>query len=740
MEYFDPSGLFPLISSGLLSRLPLRNLQWKSPSRPLRSIASLHVDLVPHGQPADALTRAKSHESARSNDDAGTRAPAKERRHQIPGLRQTPYLKIYLLRCDDNDTYKASSRGLLREWIKSHTAPSQSTASLNTQENHDAFEWLIVHVVLPNTYVALQPTTVNAAGASGAVSERLGGGPRWPVKGSSTVLEKIRADFNGSSKSSLDRVAQIRLHKTDIPPHLLPELPANAPSQSNEGQQEQDAAWSDLVMKLKSLILASFTLRVSQYEEDIRQRDAQRTLPGWNFCTFFVLKEGLARGFESVGLVEDALVGYDELAAGLDAVTRDLVANYGGVQGTTFLEYTEDLQRRVDHIISRTGHTEAQADVPVHEENPWNTPDVAGEGTTLLLDEARKPYRELILSNKISLFDFRCYLFARQKSLLLRLANAWLPRGSLILKLKADQRVQTLADGSSERAKPNTAGKIPPLDEVEDLVTLAELCRRAVEFIPAVARVMRADLWNWHRKSRREQHSSDMAAGEAEPAHWQDAEANKQIEHLIDNLVISWTFSMAQQILAELSTATLLITSAADVHPSGSKTLPYGGRGQEPKTVVPEPKTMMHPARASLLQAQSTTPGQAHASRPPPPASQQGTPAQTNEPRKAGSEDLAYHRAELYMLQRNALKHLGRRRRWSPELGVLDKRNLISESQMEEINLQESNAPRKVRVDAYGTEVAGIENELLREAVSSKEEFFRVYEVLHLRIALYCQR
>src|SRR5947207_4559138 len=119
VEYFDPSGVFHLVSPGLLARLPLRNLHWKSPSRPLRSITSLHVDLVPNAQTqqqrasaTSELSRVKSTDSSQSVDDgfqsqplsrtteeqktipdagAGTfKGLVKERRHQIPGLRETP--------------------------------------------------------------------------------------------------------------------------------------------------------------------------------------------------------------------------------------------------------------------------------------------------------------------------------------------------------------------------------------------------------------------------------------------------------------------------------------------------------------------------------------------------------------------------------------------------------------------------------------------------------------------------
>lgn len=524
VEYFDPSGVFPLISSGLLARLPLRNLHWKSASRPLRSIASLHIDLVPHGEPQPSQARSSntySDASARARESGGTpaiddatqqdrasgeqraltdgktgrsRGPVKERRHQIPGLRQTPYLKIYLLRCDDNETYKASSRRLVREWINGN-ASSQNSSSTNAQENHDAFEWLIVHVVLPNTFAASQPSNLSgSAGASGAAAEKSGGAAsRWPGKGSTTVFEKIKADFNGSSKSSLERVAQIRLHKTDIPPHLLPNLPPSVQPSLNEDQQDQDAAWSDLISKLKSLILTSFNLRVIQYEEDIRQRDAQRNLPGWNFCTFFVLKEGLARGFESVGLIEDALVGYDELAVGLDVVTRELAFEAQDIKGTTFIPYTDDLRSQV----------EAAARLSLERRRPSSSSGqervdemAQGEDFMIPLDETKKRYRDLILSNNISLFDFRCYIFSRQMSLLLRQADAWLSRTDLMLRLKANQAIEQSTVFNFQLSKSIPTAKVKLSDDPEDAVTLAKLCERGVEFIPLVARIMRMDLWN----------------------------------------------------------------------------------------------------------------------------------------------------------------------------------------------------------------------------------------------------
>lgn len=46
-----------------------------------------------------------------------------------------------------------------------------------------------------------------------------------------------------------------------------------------------------------------------------------------------------------------------------------------------------------------------------------------GDDSAPLLSTTKKPYREMIMANTISVFDFRCYLFARQCALLGRMGK-----------------------------------------------------------------------------------------------------------------------------------------------------------------------------------------------------------------------------------------------------------------------------------------------------------------------------
>ncbi|KAH6608523.1 cis-golgi transport particle complex subunit [Trichoderma cornu-damae] len=726
VEYFDPHDVYKLLAPGLVPRLPLHNLHWQSHSGPLRSIDTLHVELIRGDvEVPESTLSPKSRRSGSVSRDEGLRSrsvsvstePGKAppslrskasgnlRRHQIPGLRRTPYLKLLLVRCDDNDSYKNSVRTEVREWVKNHTSPASTSKKGNGQENHDAFEWLVVHVVIPNTAASTQP---RSSGKSDAAEKTTTS--RWRT-GATPLLEKLRSDFNATAKGSQDRVSQIRIGINDVPYNLLPRVVPAVPSGYNETEHDAENAWNDLIAKIKSLILASFDMRVTQYEEDIREKDAQRTLPGWNFCTFFILKEGLARGFESVGLVEDALVGYDELNVGLDTVIHEQLET-GSPQrhGGEMLAFTEELR----DIAARALETATGGG---SEDDGGGDPSPAGEAKGPRFDEiaissTTKAYRDMILANKVSIFDFRCYIFSRQIALLLRLGNALSSKEELVEMLKSQQ--EDILCGEAPLAPPPPNHK----DEPENLTTFAEICQRTLQFIPSVSQILRRDVIVGLTASK----TPSRKAPKVDPL----------AEETIDNMVASFAFSVAQQILAQTS------TKALPIPPSS---LSYGD-GLEPKSSIPEPKTMMHPARNSSLSPRGGS------GIPPPPLSPGFFPGPgrqfpaigdgqgTNGFLKTGLEDLAARRAELYMLSRSILSSLGKRRSWSDgwdEAPLV--RGVAGIDDMEDVSLDEdgdgdesgaSSSPKKT----YSPSMAGIDNAVLRTAIDSKDDFYRLFEIL----------
>ena len=534
--------------------------------------------------------------------DGNDNTPAPGRRHQIPGLRQTPYLKIYLVRCDDNETYKASSRKQIRDWIKSNAQQAESKKATNNHENHDAFEWLIVHVIVPEAIAAAQSRISKDAhlGTTDS-SDSINNKSKWTGRSTSNVLEKLRADFNGYSKPPIDRVAQIRISNPEQ------QLPADVENQ-----------FHDLVEKLKVGILSSFDLRVRQYEEDIREKDSQRSLPGWNFNTFFILKEGLARGFENVGLFDDSLVVYDELAIGLDAIVHDQLEGTGSDHGSSFLRYSDELKDRIHACLKDTDEG-ADADARPNLD-PISDPAERLQRRDYPLDASRSPFRELILANDISIFDFRLYIFSRQLGLLLRSANAF-----------------SIADQPSE-------GRSVYSELDEQFLPLAEACHRALKFITTETRTLRHDL--------------ELALQMTGPM---SADERSFRGSVISNFILSWTYVSSLQVLTQTGSPNLALPPAETL-PSSVTTNFSSGTSKPNKYMVDN--MLWSPTQASNSMG-SNVMGRSSLSR----SDLQRTSGTTN--KKTGAEELAGARAELYLLARAAVQQIGNQCGWTQRMNIL---------------------------------------------------------------------
>ncbi|KAI9893743.1 MAG: hypothetical protein M1814_005959 [Vezdaea aestivalis] len=731
VEYFDPSGLFPSLAPELLPRLPLRNLNWKSPTRPIRSIDSLHIDLVPHGHqevpsPSERTSRSQRESTADSghSTESGSGAlaesdlppieqktvpyaglgtlkgPLKERRHQIPGLRQTPYLKVYILRCDDNETYKSTSRKLLRDWIKEHAPQSQSSSS-SKSDNHDAFEWLIIHAVLPGTAAAAQSRGGSAGNDSnaGGSSQEKSNAMRWASRNTSTVLEKIRSDFNSSSKTAPERVTQVRLLSVVKPTAPVPKSPVLSP--------DREGDWPELMARFKQLILRSFDTRVSQYEEDIREREQQRALPGWNFCTFFILKEGLARGFESVGLLEDARVSYDELSVGLDTVVREHIsASSGEPQAGSFLPYTESLRRDLElarqdmQDIQSQGRDESGSESLEGSESDVKPPTISA---------ARKKYRGLILANNISVFDFRCYIFARQMFLLLRMANGII-------------RTSSKSEGSFTRTSDIQASG-------ENLAVLANVCERSVEYVSTTSRALRDDLWKGY-----------LYAVEA-PADGENGGPGVEAERaetsaIIGNMVASWTYSACHQVLEETYTKALPIPllRGEGKRTSSLKEAPSAGGQHNQKLSISDSKVLSGGSKAQTLENQNRSSMQSVGELQSTTLSTRVLESPKEQFLKTGLESLAASRATLYLLARSAVSQSFTFKKAFKNIGISRSGSLKIGDGYEDVPLDSNSGKLNQDLNVHElVSIAGIVDPVLRKAWVFADQIMQFYEDLSER-------
>lgn len=117
--------------------------------------------------------------------------------------------------------------------------------------------------------------------------------------------------------------------------------------------------------------------------EVVKREGQKKDIPGWNFCKWMAGMECVANTFEGVGLYSDALAQYEEIDAA----------------------FMQCLQERNLPFFSHVG---------------GSTP---GDDSAPLLDVTTKDYRDLILRNEITLFDFRSYVFAKRATLLGKLGR-----------------------------------------------------------------------------------------------------------------------------------------------------------------------------------------------------------------------------------------------------------------------------------------------------------------------------
>lgn len=55
-------------------------------------------------------------------------------------------------------------------------------------------------------------------------------------------------------------------------------------------ETDNPAVWAEVMNKIKDGILSAFDAAISQREDELKRSEGQRHMPGWNFCTFFILK------------------------------------------------------------------------------------------------------------------------------------------------------------------------------------------------------------------------------------------------------------------------------------------------------------------------------------------------------------------------------------------------------------------------------------------------------------------
>jgi uncharacterized protein YlbG (UPF0298 family) len=258
-----------------------------------------------------------------------------------------PSLHLYFVHCEDVEVYRQVIRNQIKEWTQ---------LFLNKKDH----EWLIIYI--PN---------------EGSNTKS-----KFVINIKASVLDKLKQDFCKLDKDK-HRCVTLRMLDGDASDHNV---------------------WGDFFQKIKDGILSSFEAQVARFDNDIQRLDAQRMVPGWNFCQFFLLKQGLANCFEALSLLDDAHVQYEELEVVHFHTLHTQISSFSKFGGTDLGD---------DHPGQwLLATTQSSSD----DESP-HSPDgksISSAGAVA----PPKDYRALLLSNEISIFDFRIYLVWQQLHLL----------------------------------------------------------------------------------------------------------------------------------------------------------------------------------------------------------------------------------------------------------------------------------------------------------------------------------
>lgn len=426
--------LTPHFINLLREQLPLRNLHWRPSQSTLEAVAAraasqdkssyTSTSVVPGStirtiQTLDVALKPLTDEIRRWRGD-----PGYFEQPGTAGLLDRPFVHLYLVVCEDSEHYRTTVRNEIRSWlstlsffhskqagsgsqqsavgtptlasssrtslglgsfrsgtpsVRSDTPPTTGTGSgPNTPTNqgvpvHKTAAAANINTVGPTEpeYLIVLITPPEGSGISGlsgpaASVETKTGMSRFMNKSKGNVLEKARADFNTSKKEHVIQLSR-------LPP--VPVAPLSRPGLQSHSMDP--TIWAELLTKMREAASSTFTITIEAQEEEIARCGVTKGNQGWDFCSYFLAKDSLARTLEVVGLKDDAVGQYEDL----EIVFAQAIQN-GAVS------------------FARVGGDDTKDD------------------SLPLLDVSKKLYAELIRRREISLFDFRCYLFARKSALL----------------------------------------------------------------------------------------------------------------------------------------------------------------------------------------------------------------------------------------------------------------------------------------------------------------------------------
>lgn len=188
-----------------------------------------------------------------------------------------PYAHVMLLPHVELEDYRRTFRTRLKALVEGR--PPAHLCSTG--------DWLVLYIILP-----------------GQISNE---------KNVRKVFEKLRDDFNTRKK---ERVCLLDLNMGNHSrrePGAAQQLDVEESLVQHRRSASASDAWYSFLGKLASAVGHTLEERAAMADEEARRLSAMRNLRGWSFPRYFLVKEGLANMYASIGMHEDALREYLEL-------------------------------------------------------------------------------------------------------------------------------------------------------------------------------------------------------------------------------------------------------------------------------------------------------------------------------------------------------------------------------------------------------------------------------------------
>ncbi|KAG3103462.1 hypothetical protein PI125_g13851 [Phytophthora idaei] len=246
--YTDEGGVWQFLAPSLSQRLPLRAIEWRNLVGVTKRIDQLPLHF----------------------DEISVQNVKKD----------LPLACIYLVKCEDLDSYRSVVRPPLVAWVDAMTAAK--------------VEWLVLYVPL------------------GTRPKATGNVPNPVYR---KIFDRLRADFAHRKGGPLLGGAIGPASTTSALQEKVCKIDTLEGTSVLGQQQQHESQWTELLLRLRHCVMDAFQTKCFQYEESLRVLDAKRGSSGWDFGAFFLAKERLALMYQQMYLQDDAIRHLDELDA-----------------------------------------------------------------------------------------------------------------------------------------------------------------------------------------------------------------------------------------------------------------------------------------------------------------------------------------------------------------------------------------------------------------------------------------